>query len=407
MRGRVLLVLLVCWVANCEGQCPAFDVSPTSWSLAPGGSGNLQIVLNQDATATVCVPNGASVTPSSVPAGGGNVVLGAGSFLGLAWITITVTEGPCVNTTQVPFFVDRSDVGVISVGQRCTTPSQNTTLGQQGTSPTVHMFFATFSAGCMNGAQQPSNGRCRTPPGLGTTAPPTTPPPSTTARMQPSSANLEVWYNFETADPYADSSGNGRTLALFNPSYTPSYPQGKFGTAFAPASMTHYRFTNGPVPVSGKLTLGVWIYQTSYTDFGNIYRRWMGAGPVASRFEIIFGITGTGSSGTINMHFHTNSGLLSITDTTVIPLNVWTHIGFVADGVSQVCTWVGATKRTCGSYDGSAVGSAQDYADLGGDGGGYPYLGRLDDFRLYTRALSDSEMAMLGAAYLIQTGRRW
>ncbi|CAM4848173.1 unnamed protein product [Rotaria magnacalcarata] len=107
------------------------------------------------------------------------------------------------------------------------------------------------------------------------------------------------------------------------------------------------------------------------------------------------------STGYITAHLW-NSGDVAISGP-ILPLNTWTHIGYTysySDGLHLYIN--GVIYSSTGSFTYTASGVPM-YMLLGSDGGGTscspgyggPFTGALDEFYLYTREITASEVQKL------------
>jgi hypothetical protein len=184
----------------------------------------------------------------------------------------------------------------------------------------------------------------------------------------------------------ADASGNGNTGSLLN---TPSWvAPGKLGTSallFGASSLESVTATNSSSlnsPVKA-ITICAWVNPSDWS--GN--RRIVQKGNADNQYRLL------AENGV--MKFHLN-GVDTLT-ASLPPVGVWTHIAAMWDGSTMVLHTNGVQQASQG-----AAGSITTTADLlaiakkNGSGvvGDY-FNGRLDDVRIYNRALSGVEIAML------------
>jgi hypothetical protein len=191
----------------------------------------------------------------------------------------------------------------------------------------------------------------------------------------------------EGADTTAeDSTANNHdgTLGAGN-----SWGAAKLGTS----AVTYDGTANGVVTVSGGLTnptaatLAAWVFPTAWPTTTN--------GVVNIRDGIILRLQ---DSGSVRGSFYTGTAYSGITVAAGIPLNTWTHVAYTVTAGSQVVY-----------VNGDAVGSATtatpvSYTGLPADTvvGSHPtvpanhrFQGLIDDVRVYTRALTATDIAGL------------
>jgi hypothetical protein len=92
-------------------------------------------------------------------------------------------------------------------------------------------------------------------------------------------------------------------------------------------------------------------------------------------------------------HFTTPGGAIrSATGTATLPVNVWSHIAVTYDGANMRVYVNGALVRTVART--GAILASDGVLHIGGNvvWGGEFFQGRLDDVRIYNRALSGAEV---------------
>ncbi len=193
-----------------------------------------------------------------------------------------------------------------------------------------------------------------------------------------------------------DRSGNGYSMASsgFSPSAVdPALASGKFGQAAvfnglnAGSGAAGFLVTATAIPTTNG-SVCAWIYPYAYpssvdTGRANIFAAWAG-GSNATIFRIH-------SNGTI--HGSDDTGTTDFGSTAAAPLNTWTHTCMTWDG-STGRIYVNATQDGSGGDGTQAsgrtswrVGRPFDTSDS--------FNGRIDDVRIYNRALSASEVSQL------------
>ena len=184
-------------------------------------------------------------------------------------------------------------------------------------------------------------------------------------------------YGFEDGDDVSvdDKSGNGNTGAYMNgPVYAPGY----FGDALAFDGMDDE--LDAPLSQTLMLTNAVtfesWIYPTATGG-----RMWSQLDAAAPLYALTFLPTGA-----VQFNVVTTNGTSSVTSTSTIPLNAWTHVALSYEGAS-LCLYVNGTQVAVSAATGSLVTSLEPMRFGAG------FTGSLDEIRVYRRALSATEIA--------------
>jgi hypothetical protein len=183
-----------------------------------------------------------------------------------------------------------------------------------------------------------------------------------------------------TAGEVKDASGNNNNGAAVNGALTSA---GKFGNGGLFDGIND-GINVGTVSPATAATFSSWVYiNSTNVDFGTIFGNW-GVGGNAYYIG-----TAPGTPSTIKVYFNT----AFVYDVTNVPVNSWAHLVVTHDGTtastyingvlvkSQASTLIASTGVTGIGYD---VGRA-----------GYPFNGKIDEARIYNRALSNDEVLKL------------
>lgn len=180
----------------------------------------------------------------------------------------------------------------------------------------------------------------------------------------------------------ADRSGNGHTAVRAGATWTPT---GRFGGGVLLAgagSMLTVAHTPALDLTTG-VTIEAWVYPT--------------AGPgnavVVSKGSLRFGFV----DGSLVLQATTNRGNVFVQSGPVVPANQWTHIAATYDGTTVALYLNGAPVPSGGPVAGGAIVPSTAPLSLGG-APGVPFVGRLDEVRIYVRPLSAVEIAADAAA---------
>lgn len=194
-----------------------------------------------------------------------------------------------------------------------------------------------------------------------------------------------IWYEFDDGAGLtaSDSSGNGNTGTLTNgPTWTGA---GRKGGAIVLDGVNDY--VDVPAVALSEFTVAAWVYPTA-SQLNGIWSRYAGTSPyggmLAVRNDIatIDTLTYAGTSGS-------NQG-----DGTNIPLNTWSFVVFTYDGASGT-SYVNGNPLP-GSISGGALPATSAAHYIGCLMPGFwQYGGRIDDFRLYDRTLTQEEIRII------------
>ncbi len=206
-------------------------------------------------------------------------------------------------------------------------------------------------------------------------------------------SGLVAAYGFDegSGTTLADASGNGYTGTLTN---GPAWTTGKFGSALQFSASDDGNDTNDPRVVLGRtinipnlpLTISVWVNPTDYADYRAILSK--RDSPIASNMRIDFGLSRGGGGVYV---FTGSSNSFSYAP----PLNSWTHLALAADSSGTRLYVNGVLQQTIGVITLGTNTSANTV--IGGTGEGAagdndPFKGKIDDLRIYSRALSQAEI---------------
>jgi hypothetical protein len=197
-----------------------------------------------------------------------------------------------------------------------------------------------------------------------------------------------------TTNTETDSSDMGNTGTLVNLSTTTSPTAGKIGQAL--------KFVNGvsnrvEVPDAGSLkptqiSVAAWVYPTSLPDRATVAGKWTN-----DSWNDGYGLSHyTAANGTNNINFWVNNYSTNYASTT-LSLNKWTHLVGTYDGAS-IILYANGVRVNSMAYS-TAITHSTHNLFIGEGIGASPYswAGKVDDVRVYNRALSAQEVAQLYA----------
>jgi endoglucanase len=186
----------------------------------------------------------------------------------------------------------------------------------------------------------------------------------------------------------SDSTGNGWTGTLVN---GPLWSTGKYGNAVDLDGTNDYvSLPTGVVNGLADFTIATWVYLDAVSTWSRVFD--FGTGTTKYMF-----LTPKGGSSVVRFAITTGSGEQQINGTAAFSTGAWTHVAVALTGSTGILyvngTEVGRnstitlTPSSLGATTQNYIGKSQ-YSD--------PYLnGRVDDFRIYSAALSPAEVAAL------------
>jgi hypothetical protein len=263
---------------------------------------------------------------------------------------ITVRDNVLINTADRPTFTNGNG------------PS-NTWTNNSGTSPTT----------IANAGLQPAYEDIKT--GV---APP--PPP-------PSGQSPTLSYSFDdgAGTSARDDSGSGRTATLVNGA---TWAAGRTGTAVALDGVDDYVMVPAPGLPTGDFTLEAWVFLEQAAAFQTIMEALDGFGGPELEFDIV-----TGAS----LQVWTN-GAQRLTTSASLTTGAWTHVALTRTGSTLRAYINGSAVNPTGSDGGVlSFGSCPLLIGVDADSECTGTLngflrGRVDDVRIYDRALTASEI---------------
>jgi hypothetical protein len=198
-------------------------------------------------------------------------------------------------------------------------------------------------------------------------------------------SGLVAAYSFSegSGSTTADTSGNNHTGSLVNGvAWTAA---GKNGNALS------FNGTNSKVSLPSSLdiatvpfTFEAWIRPTSFSDWRAIFSKRASYNSSQMRFDVGLAI----SSGSV--YITTQSSFIAFDY--VPPLNTWTHLAVVAQSAGTALYVNGALQQSLGAITLGTNGAAPVAVGNTGDDDD-PFSGQIDDLRLYSRALGQTEIA--------------
>ena len=217
-----------------------------------------------------------------------------------------------------------------------------------------------------------------------------TPTPTPTS-TQPSSADGPVAYwkfDESSGTSAADSSGNGYTGTLVN---GPAWTSGRVdGALNFDGTNDHVVTVDDPLDITGSLTIAAWVYHTNNSLVHHIASK--NQNKVAAPWQLAILTTNK-----LRSYTRGNSVDQMIDSNDVVSLNAWHHVVLVRDATtSKVTFYIDGVQDSGGwkAYTPAQVAASAVTAKIGsrGDGASNFFPGKIDDLRIYDRALSTAEI---------------
>lgn len=198
-----------------------------------------------------------------------------------------------------------------------------------------------------------------------------------TTRKQVSNSGLVGYWSFNEGGGLAasDSGGGGNNATVNGATWT----DGRRGKALSFNGASSY-VSSPTISIANTITASAWVYSTNFSQNGFV----IGKNNVNEQWELFFEAT-----------LLRWRGGAPITDTTYcnIPTNSqWHHIAATQSG-TDASLYIDGVLCDTGTV--TAIANGSGTIDIGRFNGGYYFNGKIDDVRLYNRALSAVEILAL------------
>lgn len=214
------------------------------------------------------------------------------------------------------------------------------------------------------------------------------------------SGMVGFWRLEETAGPSQDSSGNGHhsqawsagVSSLPGPANTPA------ALGASSAACAGFNGSSGVITIpdspalniTGDITVALWIYKNS--EAGD-WVRLVGKGGTNVRTFGVWEENGNNAHILFQMYSGANTAVLNLTSSGTIPLTTWTHVACRLSG-NAATIWINGVQSGSGTRNGTPATST-DPVTIGYAGFHTYWPGRIDDVRIYNRALADAEITAI------------
>ncbi len=207
----------------------------------------------------------------------------------------------------------------------------------------------------------------------------------TVAGAPPAPPSLVAAYGFNegSGSSVADISGNGNSGTINAATWTNA---GKFGSALVFNGSSSWVTINASPSLALKngMTVEAWVYPTTLSGWRTVALQ---ERPGALAYSLYACDTSLRPAGYINV----GGSDIAASGTAQPPLNTWTHLAMTYDGVALKLYVNGTLIRTT-SVSGNIVSSTNPLRIGGNSVWGEYFSGRIDEVRIYNRALSVGEI---------------
>jgi hypothetical protein len=188
----------------------------------------------------------------------------------------------------------------------------------------------------------------------------------------------------------ADASGNGNVGTISNATWT----QGKYGNAlkFTGATTSYVSIPDAPgLDLTSALTLEAWVNPSSLNSPDSNWVAAVAKDHPNSSNDISYALyAATGTSTPPGEHILTGSSDVSVSATSKLTLNMWTHLAATYDGATMKI-YVNGTLIKSKAQTGSIV-EVNAPLKIGGDWSGEMFTGIIDEVRVYNVALTQAQI---------------
>ena len=195
-------------------------------------------------------------------------------------------------------------------------------------------------------------------------------------------SGLVAAYGFEeaTGTTVVDSSGSGYTGTLQGPTRTRS---GRFGRALSFDGVND-SVKVGPELEASRVTVEAWVYPTALSGWRSVVMKEASNG-------LVFGLYAHDNLPHPAMTVGVDGVDSSAGGTTALPLNTWSHLAATYDGTT-IRLYVNGVEAGTATGAGALPASANPLRIGGNSVWGEYFKGRIDEVRIYNRALSAAEI---------------
>jgi Concanavalin A-like lectin/glucanases superfamily len=190
-------------------------------------------------------------------------------------------------------------------------------------------------------------------------------------------------FNAGTGTTAADASGNGNSGTIQGATWT---TQGKYGAAlvFNGSSSRITVNESNSLDLTNGMTLEAWVYPTATpTNWSTVVMKEQSG-------ELVYVLYAGSPANRPNTYIYT-TGEQGFAGPSALPLNTWSHLATTYDGAT-LRLYVNATQVASAAISGNIIAST-GVLRIGGNGvWGEYFRGRIDEVRVYKRALGQTEI---------------
>jgi hypothetical protein len=295
--------------------------------------------------------------------------------------TITVTNSGTGSGT-----VSSNPAGINNCSTTCSASFANGITVTLSATPAAGSTFSGWSGGCSGMGDCTIIANANTSVTATFTAAASSPPPT--------SGGLMAAYSLDEGSGTLahDASGNNNTGTLTN---GPLWTTGKYGKALSFDGVNDYVAVpnSSSLDISGKnLTLSLWV---NLTDTGNdqvlLAKPWVSSAMSTPYHQYALEFDGNGAK-TLDFYFGDTTGTLQGFHLAGYTPGTWAHVAFTYDGTTVKGYLNGVQKLSVAATQ--SIQARGNSLLLGVDGAfGQAFKGRLDQVRIYNRALTASEIS--------------
>jgi hypothetical protein len=317
------------------------------------GSGNLAV--SGDNTFTTTAPDTTAPTVSITAPSNNATISGS--------LTITANASDNVGVSGVQFKLDGTNLGSEDTSSPYSTAWDTTTVSNGNHTLTVVARDAASN---------------------------TTTSSTITVNVQNTSGSggLVAAYNFNegAGSAVSDASGNNNIGSIFQATWSGA---GKYGGALSFDGTNDYVSINdsNSLDLTNRMTLEAWIKPTANSGWRTVLMKENGS-------ELAYGMYARESSNRPSGWIRpnpTSGSSKTVTGTSALPLNAWTHLVTTYDG-TNLRLYINGTLNKTTAITGTMYTSSNPLKIGGNSMWGEYYAGLIDEVRVYNRALTQSEI---------------
>jgi PKD repeat protein len=211
----------------------------------------------------------------------------------------------------------------------------------------------------------------------------------TVSQAPASSSGLVAAYSFDEGSGTSvnDTSGKGNNGTISGATWTNS---GRYGKALVFDGVNNWVTVNdaASLDLPTGMTLEAWVYPTAL--IGGTTNGWRTVIMKEQSNQLIYSLNANSDANRPNSYVYTSSDL-GVSGNAQLPLNTWTHLASTYDG-AVLRLYVNGSQVGSRSLSGSIRASSYPLRIGGNSVWGEFFAGRIDEVRIYNRALSVAEI---------------